>query len=410
MKKYATHLILLSLVLAIVGGIYVPQIFPPISFLGDIFINLLKLFALPLICSALVAALGNMGNTLGQLKTLARNTLIYMLLSEVIAVTIALFLFNLFKPGIGVNPNLILHGASYSAQPQNNLNLANFLISVFPHNIFESLAKFELLPVVIFSIMFGVGCAMLGERSSTVVKFFEVSRDISNTCLHGIMLFAPIGIFSLVGLGISQSSSGGNLAGDFSALLHFVLILFLGLLMHGLWQFILVVATTRQSPITVFKESLPVFTTAFATSSSVATLPTAMEAADKLKSNPSTTRFMLPLCASINIGGMMMYEVAAALFFSQVLGINLSIASQLLVAIACILGGMAEGGIPETSLVSLVIVFKIVNVPLSAISILLPLDRIIDRCRTMVNIFGNMCGAIVVSQFTHVKSTDISSK
>jgi Na+/H+-dicarboxylate symporter len=109
---------------------------------------------------------------------------------------------------------------------------------------------------------------------------------------------------------------------------------------------------------------------------------------------------MLPLCASINIGGMMVYEVAAALFFSQMLGFDLSIQQQILMAIACILGGMATGGLPETSLVSLVIVFKTVNVPLSAISILLPLDRIIDRVRTMVNIFGNMCGVIVVSQLT----------
>jgi Na+/H+-dicarboxylate symporter len=97
---------------------------------------------------------------------------------------------------------------------------------------------------------------------------------------------------------------------------------------------------------------------------------------------------------------MMMYEVAAALFFSQMLGVNLPLSQQLLVAFACILGGMAEGGIPETSMVSLVVVFKIVNIPLSAISILLPLDRIIDRLRTVVNIFGNLCGVVIVSRFT----------
>src|SRR5665648_761177 len=107
---------------------------------------------------------------------------------------------------------------------------------------------------------------------------------------------------------------------------------------------------------------------------------------------------MLPLCASVNGGGMMMYEMAAALFFSQMLGLDLSLSQQILLAVACILGGMAEGGIPETSMVSLVVVFKIVNIPLSAITILLPLDRIIDRLRTMVNIFGNMCGVIIVSQ------------
>ena len=396
LKKYSTHLILLSVFLAITLGIYIPSIFKPITFLGDIFINLLKLFALPLICSALIAAIGGMGGAgMGQLKSLARNTITYMLISEVIAVTIALVLFNIFKPGLGVDPNLILHGATYQATNQESLNISNFLLSIFPHNIFDSLAKFELLPVVIFSIMFGVGCSITGDKAKPIVKVFTSVRDVANTCLHGVMTIAPIGIFSLVGAGIAESSSRGNLSGDFKALLGFVIVLFLGLILHGLWQFILVIFLTRQSPQKVFKRSIPVFTTAFATSSSVATLPIAMETADSLQSNPNATRFMLPLCASINIGGMMMYEVAAALFFSQVLGVHLPIEYQILVAVACILGGMAEGGIPETSLVSLVVVFRIVNIPLSAISILLPLDRIIDRFRTMINIFGNMCGAII---------------
>lgn len=399
MKRYTTHFILLSVILSVIGGIYVPQLFAPISFLGDIFINLLKLFALPLICSALIASLGNMGHSVGMLKSLARNALTYMLISEVIAVSIALVLFNIFKPGIGVDPNLILHGTKYSVTNQGSLSLSNFLLSIFPQNVFYSLTKFELLPVVIFSIMFGAGCAVLGDDSKPIVRVFASIRDVTNTCLHGVMRLAPIGIFSLVGSGIAQSSQGGHLAADMKALLSFVLVLFIGLIVHGLWQFVAVVIVTKQHPLVIFKQSIPVFTTAFATSSSVATLPTAMDTADSLKSDPDTTRFMLPLCASINIGGMMMYEVAAALFFSQVLGVDLSIQHQILVAIACILGGMAEGGIPETSLVSLVVVFKIVNVPLSAISILLPLDRVIDRFRTMVNIFGNMCGAIVVSKF-----------
>ena len=122
-----------------------------------------------------------------------------------------------------------------------------------------------------------------------------------------------------------------------------------------------------------------------------------MRTADQLMSKPKITQFMLPLCASINVGGMMMYEMAAVLFFSQMLGLDLSLSQQILLAIACILGGMAEGGIPETSMVSLVVVFRIVNIPLSAIS-LLPLDRIIDRLRTIINIFGNMCGVILVSR------------
>ena len=192
----------------------------------------------------------------------------------------------------------------------------------------------------------------------------------------------------------------------FTALVAFVSILVIGLFLHSLWQFIFVVISSKQSPITILKNSIAVFSTAFATSSSVATLPNAMYCADNLKSDPMVTRFMLPLCATINIGGMMMYEVAAALFFSQVLGLDLPLSKQILVALASIFGGMAAGGIPESGLVSLVVVFKIVNVPLNAISILLLLDRIIDRLRTIVNIFGNMCGAIIVSQFIRKKNIE----
>ena len=407
-EKYATHLILLSVFLAITLGILAPTFFNQISFLGVIFIHLLKLFALPLICSALIAAIGEIGNGINELKSLARNAIAYMLMSEIIAVSIALSLFNAFKPGVGVNPNLILNGASVNYHNKNNLNLTHFLLSIFPQNIFDSLARFELLPVVIFSIMFGVGCAVAGKKAKPIVALFSSVRDVANICLRGVMLFAPIGIFALVGFGVAQSSSRGSLSGDFKSLIGFVIVLVIGLIIHALWQFLSVVILTKQSPIKILKQSIPVFSTAFSTSSSVATLPVAMETANILHANPKVTRLVLPVCASINIGGMMMYEIAAALFFSQALGVNLSITNQLLVAVACILGGMAEGGIPETSLVSLVVIFRMVNIPLSAISILLPLDRIIDRFRTMINIFGNMCGVIVVSTFLKKDKKSVS--
>lgn len=408
-KKYNASLILISVISSIVLGIYVPNLFLNIKFLGDIFINLLKLFALPLIASTLVVALGGMGKNLKDLKSLVRGATTYMLVSEVMAVSIALVLFNLFDPGKGLDPSLITQGGEYVASSTNSLNITNFLLAMIPQNIFDSLARFELLPVVIFSIMFGIACTVVGEKSQAVINICSSVRDVSNACLHGVMLMSPVGIFALIGTGVAAASSNGHLSRVFTALMAFVIILTAGLLIHALWQLTLVMITTKQSPWKILKENLPVFSTAFATQSSIATLPTAIQTADNLQSNPQVTRFMLPLCASINIGGMMMYEVAAALFFSQMLGADLPLSRQILVAVASILGGMAEGGIPETSLVSLVVVFKIVNVPLSAISILLPLDRILDRLRTMINIFGNVCGVIIVSHFVK-KSEPIAMK
>jgi Na+/H+-dicarboxylate symporter len=405
LKKHNTKLILISVVLSIIFGVYTPSLFINIKFLGDIFINLLKVFALPLISSTLIVILGDMGKNLSNLKSLVRGATSYMLLSEVLAVTIALVLFNLFDTGKGVDPNLILQGGQYVAANADALSLTNFLLAIFPQNIFDSLAKFELLPVVIFSTMFGIGCAIVGENSRPVVKVCSAVRDVSNMCLHGVMMFSPIGIFALVGAGIAASSASGSLSSSFTALMAFVSVLVIGLLTHALWQFVAVIILSKQSPWEIIKKSVPIFSTAFATSSSIATLPAAMYSADNLKADPAVTRFMLPLCSSVNVGGMMMYEVAAALFFSQVLGVDLTLSQQILIALASILGGMAEGGIPETSLVSLVVVFRIVNIPLSAISILLPLDRIIDRLRTMVNVFGNVCGVIIVSHFLREKNS-----
>lgn len=396
--KYNKFLIPLSLVGAFVCAVTTPSLFHHIHFLGELFINLLKLFALPLICSALIAALGGVSENLSALKALSKKSILYMLLSEVIAVTIALSLFNYLKPGVGCSAEFLLKGETYIAPDPQSFGIKKFLLSIFPDNIFQALTNFELLPVVIFSIMFGLGCAFTGETAKPLVRLAIGVRDVSTKCLHGVMLLAPLGIFALAGSGIAQSYVDGALQENFSSLLTFVAVFILGLFLHGAWQLFAVSIVSKQKMSTILSQSVGVFSTAFGTSSSVATLPIAMQTANQLKAKPFATQFVLPLCAAINVGGMVMYEMAAALFFSQMLGLDLSLSQQILLAIACILGGMAEGGIPETSMVSLVVVFNIVNIPLSAIAILLPLDRILDRLRTMVNIFGNMCGAILVSQ------------
>ena len=407
MNKY---FILISVACAILLGILTPSLFEPIQFLGNLFINLLKLFALPLICSALIAALGDLSGNASTLKSLSKKLLSYMVVSEIIAVVIALCLFNLFQPGIGGNADMLLKGQEYQVASTEGFGFRNFVMSIFPDNIFYSLTHFELLPVVAFSIMFGLGCSVAGQAAKPIISLAIGVREVSTKCLNGVMLLAPIGIFALVGAGVAESYLSGNLQENFVALLGFVGVLVLGLFLHALWQLLAVVFIGKKKMSEVLQQSLPVFSTAFGTSSSLATLPIAMQTADNLGSKPFVTRFMLPLCASINVGGMMMYEMAAVLFFSQMLGMDLSLAQQILLAFACIMGGMAEGGIPETSMVSLVVVFRIVNIPLSAITFLLPLDRIIDRLRTMVNIFGNMCGVILVSKWITIEESQESKE
>lgn len=405
LKRYNTSLILLSIALTLVFGIWMPEIFEPIRFIGDLFINMLRVFALPLICSALVAAVGQLRGGVTRLKNMTRNVISYVVLSEIMAVSIALVLFNILKPGVGLSPDLILQGKPLPPIEDHGLSVASFITGLFPQNLFESLLRFEVLPLVVFSIFFGLAASMVGENAKPVIKLAIGVRDISMQCLHAVMYLAPLGIFSLVGSGIAQAHAAGNLQANLMALMSFVLVLFLGLAFHALWQAVLVAALNKQKMRDIIVKSTPLFATAFATSSSLSCLPLAMDTASKLRGKQEVIEFMLPLCAAVNIGGMMLYEVSAALFFSQMLGFDLSLGHQIALAATCILGGMAAGGVPEASLVSLVIVFKVVNVPLSAISILLPLDRIIDRIRTMVNIFGNMCGVLVVSYTLRSKSS-----
>ena len=154
------------------------------------------------------------------------------------------------------------------ASPES-FGIANFILSIFPDNIFYSLANFELLPVVIFSIMFGLGCSLTGLAAKPIIQFAIAVREASGKCLHGVMLIAPLGIFSLVGAGVAQSYLSGDLKENFSALLAFVFVLMVGLFLQGLWQLLAVAFATKQKISHILLQSLPVFSTAFSTSSSV---------------------------------------------------------------------------------------------------------------------------------------------
>ncbi|MDQ5947847.1 MAG: hypothetical protein QG651_341, partial [Pseudomonadota bacterium] len=270
---------------------------------------------------------------------------------------------------------------------------------IFSANIFQSLVNFDVLPVVAFSIMFGISCALHQEKARPILQVMTSTREMFLVLLNGVMYLAPLAIFVLIGTSVSDSYLSGALGANLVGLLKFVGLFFVALFIHFLWQILLVTALYRHLGVRrILRECLPIFTTAFISSSSLATLPLALEKALELGGKKKVVNFMLPICASMNFASGMMYEMAACLFFMHILGIHPDITQQILLALACILTGIAVGGIPETSMVSFVTVFGMAGIPLSAIAILMPLDRIVDRVRTMVNIFGNTCGTLIVSK------------
>ncbi|MDP3559840.1 MAG: dicarboxylate/amino acid:cation symporter [Legionellaceae bacterium] len=388
--------ILLSIALGIIMGITCPQTMISLRWVGLIFINMLKLIVLPLIFCALVSAIASIGE-MKRLGSIGVLTLGYVLLSVSIAVTIGLSLLNFFKPGIGVSAQLILSNATPSdLQP---LEFSSFLLALFPPNIVAAAAKYEIMPIVFFSIVFAFACISVGQAARAVVDFFTGLRDVLIKMIVWLMYLTPFGLCSLLGAAIAEASLQHLLLQSLRGMITFIFIFVCGLLLQITWQLLLVAFILRKSPKLFFYSAARALLTAFATSSSMATLPVTMLVAKEQGVNDDVARFVLPLATTINLAGTAMYEAVSALFFCQVLGFDLSLPAQIGVFFAAIVAGMGATGIPEGGLVTMVMVLRIVNVPTSAIGLLLPFDRILDRFRTVTNVWGDLVCATFVNHF-----------
>jgi Na+/H+-dicarboxylate symporter len=394
LNRYVFPLILLSIALGIICGIYLPDQMMSIQWIGQVFINILKLIVLPLIFCALVSAITSIGGK--KLGVIGFYTMGYVLLSVAISVVIGLTLLNFFKPGVGVAPHLIL--ANAVPTDLKPIQFSSFVLSLFPPNIVEAAAKYEIMPIVFFSIVFAIACLSVGKAALIVKDFFVGLRDVLVKMIIWLMYLTPIGLFSLLGAAVAEASLHHLLVQSIKGMLMFILIFLFGLFLQILWQAMLIVFFTKNLKLFA-QHAIQALLTAFATSSSMATLPVTMLVAKKQHVSDDVARFVLPLATTINLAGTAMYEAVSALFFCQVLGYDLSLGMQIGVFFTAIIAGMGATGIPEGGLITMVMVLRIVNVPVSAIGLLLPFDRILDRFRTLTNVWGDLVCALIVDHF-----------
>jgi len=388
--------IVLSIALGILLGIFYPDMMIATRWIGQIFINLLKLIVLPLIFCALVSAIASIG-AIRKLGSIGVFTLGYVLLSVSVAVIIGLVLLNTFTPGIGIPPSLIL--ANATPTDLKPLTFSSYLLTLFPPNIVAAAAKYEIMPIVFFSIVFSLACLSVGETAQPVVTFFTGLRNVLITMIIWLMYLTPIGLLSLLGAAVAEASLEHLLWQSISGMLLFLINFLGGLFLQILWQAFLVSLLVKKDLRQFISKASNALLTAFATSSSMATLPVTLMVAKEQEVSDEVARFVLPLATTINLAGTAMYEAVSALFFCQILGLDLSIPAQIGVFLTAILAGMGATGIPEGGLVTMVMVLRSVNVPTSAIGLLLPFDRILDRFRTMTNVWGDLVCAITVDYF-----------
>lgn len=393
---------LLSTFLGIISGIWFPDQMLNIKWIDTLIINLFKLIAIPIIFCALVNAIILMGRS-KLLRLVWFYTSCYVLLSVSIAVTIGIVLLNIFNPGKNLSPDLInLHTTSSQLELLNSSS--TFFNTILPSNKIGAASNFEFIPIIVFGIIFGIACVSTGKSANPLITLFSIISDVFNKIVKWLMYLTPIALFGLFGAAIAEAYTKHILLESITGLSSFLVIFLIGLLIQFLWQFALVKFFLKRNSKSFLKNGTKALLMAFATSNSLSTLPITLLVAKEEKIKKDVADFVLPFSTVINLAGTAMYEAVSALFFCQILNIHLSILSQIGIFCTAILAGIGAGGIPEGGLITMVIVLKSINIPTSAIAILLPFDRILDRLRTTVNVWGDLVCALTVNYLIRRKT------
>jgi dicarboxylate/amino acid:cation (Na+ or H+) symporter, DAACS family len=379
--------------------------------LGQIFLRLLFMLVIPLIFSALVLGVAGMGDprALGRIGV---KSLLYTVVVSAIAVFIGVTLVNVLRPGEGIPPEVrtrLQQNAPPSAAPSTPASTTgaaaaaatekgpvDLLVEIVPRNPVKSAADGDFLGIMFFSLMIGLGVALV--RTPATQKFQDAVEgllEVSMRLIDLVLAFAPIGVFAL--LFNLTAQLGYEILGQLASYVGTVL---LALLIH---QFVVYSLAVRMlggmSPVRFFKGIQEAMVTAFSTSSSNATLPTALRVAEEeLHLPPSVSRFVLTIGATMNQNGTALFEGITVLFLAQFYGIQLSLTQQLTVVIICILGGIGTAGVPSGSIPVIAMILGLVGVPAEGIGLILGVDRFLDMCRTVLNVSGDLAAAVVVSR------------
>ncbi len=387
--------IIFGVILGGVVGSLFPEVGVKLGFLGTLFLNALKMIVLPLVIVSITLSIMKVGN----LGSLGLKTLLYYLVTTAIAVFIGIVIVTVLHPGEGT-------AAVTGAMPEivkgkESMSLVDILLLKFiSPNLFNSAEEYEILPLIVASIIFGAAFASLGKKSKAIEDIFAILDEAIMKIVHWIMLFTPIGIFSLIAERIGLAGGGSEVLTLLAVLGRYVLSVVVGLLIHGVVVLpLILILFTRRNPISFVKNMSKALLTAFSTASSSATLPLTMEGViEEAKVTPKVGRFVLPLGATINMDGTALYEAVAVIFIAQSYGINLAGGELLVVFFTATLAAIGAAGIPEAGLVTMVLVLQAVGLPLEGVGLILAIDWLLDRCRTTVNVWGDSVGAAVIDR------------
>ena len=391
--------IVIGLVLGIVCGAFTYHnqgAITIMSNLGTIFLRLIQMIVLPIVVSCLTVGIANIGD-LHKLGRIGGKTIIYFEVLTTIAIVLGLVVGNLAHPGTFINIH-DLQGSDISkymttAKSASHTGIWDTILAIIPTNIFKSLADGEMMPVIFFSVFFGLGIAAIGERGKVLVDVLNGVSEVMFKVTNWVMKFAPIGVFGLIGMTVAQMGLSALLPLGYFILIAYVTMVIFCVVVLGIVakMFHLHYWKTMRA---VFEEIM----LAFSTASSEATLPRLMEKTQKMGVDKGIASFVIPTGYTFNLDGSAIYQSLAALFLAQAYGLHLTWEHQFTLLVVLMITSKGMAGVPGASFVVLLASVSTIGVPVAGLTFIAGIDRFVDMGRTAVNVVGNTVATLVIGE------------
>lgn len=400
--------VIIALVLGVIVGLLLygqDDVANYIKPFGDVFLNLIKMIIIPIVFCSLALSISNLGDS-KKVGSYGWKAILYFEIITTIAIGLGLIIGNLFKPGSGLDPDKLPKGditkyqsSAHSAEQATTYgnHLIDTLVHIVPTNLFESMAKGELLPIIFFAVFFGLGLAAIGEKAEPVKGFLNGTLEAVFWMINKILKLAPIGVFAFICTTVMTFGA--------SALIPLFKLLVVVVFAMVFFVIVVLGIVARMVGISIFsimKILKSELLLAFSTSSSEAVLPIMMKKMERFGSPKDVTSFVIPIGYSFNLDGSALYQSIAALFVAQMYDIHLSLTEQLVLMATLMIASKGMAGVPGVSIVVLLTTLTSMNITAQGLALIIGVDRLLDMVRTCVNVIGNALSTVVIAKWENV--------
>lgn len=400
--------VIIALVLGVIAGLLLygqDDVANYIKPFGDVFLNLIKMIIIPIVFCSLALSISNLGDS-KKVGSYGWKAILYFEIITTIAIGLGLIIGNLFKPGSGLDPDKLPKGditkyqsSAHSAEQATTYSnhLIDTLVHIVPTNLFESMAKGELLPIIFFAVFFGLGLAAIGEKAEPVKGFLNGTLEAVFWMINKILKLAPIGVFAFICTTVMTFGA--------SALIPLFKLLVVVVFAMVFFVIVVLGIVARMVGISIFsimKILKSELLLAFSTSSSEAVLPIMMKKMERFGSPKDVTSFVIPIGYSFNLDGSALYQSIAALFVAQMYDIHLSLTEQLVLMATLMIASKGMAGVPGVSIVVLLTTLTSMNITAQGLALIIGIDRLLDMVRTCVNVIGNALSTVVIAKWENV--------